>query len=165
MKLVLALDDSEFAEPTLSSVLTRPWPEQTEILVISVAPQSTAMVFADQTAEQLAAEAQLAVAANYENVVANAVARLRKQFPQYQVYGDVIVGGNVRDRIVQAAQEFEADLIVVGSHGRTPVARFLLGSVADAIMHRAPCSVEVIKPQRISKSQQQEEASSAASAR
>jgi nucleotide-binding universal stress UspA family protein len=44
-----------------------------------------------------------------------------------------------------AAHDERADLIVVGTHGHTGVARFLLGSVANAIVRRAPCDVLVVR--------------------
>ena len=53
--------------------------------------------------------------------------------------------GDPRSAIVDEANEWGADLIVVGSHGRTGVMRWLLGSVAHAIVGHAPCSVEVVR--------------------
>ena len=47
--------------------------------------------------------------------------------------------------ILEEAREWGADLIVVGSHGRRGLERFLLGSVADSIAIHAECSVEVIR--------------------
>jgi nucleotide-binding universal stress UspA family protein len=43
------------------------------------------------------------------------------------------------------AQEVKADLIVMGTHGRTGVGRLLLGSVAEAVLRRAPCPVLTLK--------------------
>lgn len=47
--------------------------------------------------------------------------------------------------IVEEAKEWEADLIVVGSHGYGFWNRMFLGSVSDAVMHHAPCSVLVVR--------------------
>jgi nucleotide-binding universal stress UspA family protein len=47
--------------------------------------------------------------------------------------------------IVKSAKEWPADVIVLGSHGRTGVARVFLGSVAEAVLRHAPCSVLVIR--------------------
>lgn len=49
--------------------------------------------------------------------------------------------GDARDMIDQAAEELGADLIVVGTHGRTGVSRMLLGSVAETVVRTAPCPV------------------------
>jgi nucleotide-binding universal stress UspA family protein len=48
--------------------------------------------------------------------------------------------------IVQLASDIEADLIVVGTHGRSGLARLLLGSVAEGVVRRAPCPVLVVRP-------------------
>ncbi|MEM9007845.1 MAG: universal stress protein [Cyanobacteria bacterium P01_F01_bin.86] len=48
--------------------------------------------------------------------------------------------------ICQTAREVQADLIVVGSHGRKGLSEMILGSVSNYIMHHAPCSVMVIHP-------------------
>jgi nucleotide-binding universal stress UspA family protein len=53
--------------------------------------------------------------------------------------------GDPRTVIVDEAAEWGANLIVMGSHGRTGLKRFLLGSVAQAVVGHAPCSVEVVR--------------------
>ena len=47
--------------------------------------------------------------------------------------------------IVGEAVEWEADLIVVGSHGRQGIGRFLVGSVSEAVAIGSECSVEVVR--------------------
>ena len=46
------------------------------------------------------------------------------------------------------AEEWSADLVVVGSHGYTGLKRLLLGSVAQSVVSHAPCSVEVVRKKR-----------------
>jgi nucleotide-binding universal stress UspA family protein len=50
--------------------------------------------------------------------------------------------------IIDEAERWGADLILVGSHGNGPGGRFLLGSVAQAVALYAPCSVEIARPSR-----------------
>ena len=57
----------------------------------------------------------------------------------------VVKKGKVRETILENATEWEADLIVLGSHGRKGVKRFLLGSVAESVARHAPCSVEIVR--------------------
>jgi len=52
--------------------------------------------------------------------------------------------------IVQLASDLEADLVVVGTHGRTAIARFFMGSVAHAVVTLAPCPVLVVRPKHAS---------------
>jgi universal stress protein A len=53
--------------------------------------------------------------------------------------------GDARIEILRAAEEWNADLIILGSHGRTGVSRWLLGSVAEHVVRHAFCSVEVAR--------------------
>jgi len=54
--------------------------------------------------------------------------------------------GDAGDGIVAAAAAEAADLIVVGTHGRSTVGRFLLGSVSDHVVRHAACPVLVVRP-------------------
>lgn len=54
--------------------------------------------------------------------------------------------GAAAERIVALAGAVEADVIVVGTHGRRGLQRFVLGSVAAEVVRRAPCGVFVIRP-------------------
>jgi nucleotide-binding universal stress UspA family protein len=56
-----------------------------------------------------------------------------------------VLEGDPRTAIVDAADEWQADLIVVGSHGRTGLKRLIIGSVAQAVVAHAHCSVEVVR--------------------
>ena len=55
--------------------------------------------------------------------------------------------GDIADQLITAAIESEADLIVMGSHGRTGFERVLLGSVARNVLYHAPCSVLIVRNQ------------------
>jgi nucleotide-binding universal stress UspA family protein len=78
-----------------------------------------------------------------EQAVAGKVERLKGL--GLQVEGRV-VEGRPDEAIVKAAEEAGADLIVVGSHGRTGLKRILLGSVAERVIGNANCPVLVVKP-------------------
>jgi nucleotide-binding universal stress UspA family protein len=61
--------------------------------------------------------------------------------------GDIVyqaVAGSPPDVLLEAASDFDADVIVVGSKGLTGAARFVLGSVASAVSHHAPCDVLIV---------------------
>jgi nucleotide-binding universal stress UspA family protein len=53
--------------------------------------------------------------------------------------------GDARVELINAATEWPADLIVVGSHGRKGLDRFLLGSVSEFVIRHAPCSAQVVR--------------------
>ena len=54
--------------------------------------------------------------------------------------------GSPADEICQLALDLNADLVVVGTHGRRGLRRMLLGSVAEAVIRLAPCPVYVVRP-------------------
>jgi len=56
-----------------------------------------------------------------------------------------LAAGRAWKQILQAALDLQADVIVVGTHGRTGVKRMLLGSVAEAVVRRASCPVIVVR--------------------
>jgi nucleotide-binding universal stress UspA family protein len=53
--------------------------------------------------------------------------------------------GDIRETIIDSAEAWGADLIVVGSHGQSAIQRFLLGSVAEFVARHAKCSVEIVR--------------------
>ena len=55
--------------------------------------------------------------------------------------------GIVHDAICDVAREEAADYIVMGTHGRGGIARFMVGSVADRVVRTAPCPVLTVRPQ------------------
>lgn len=57
-----------------------------------------------------------------------------------------VMEGDPVDRILRAAAETHSDVIVMGTHGRTALMRLLLGSVAEAVLRKAPCPVLTAKP-------------------
>jgi nucleotide-binding universal stress UspA family protein len=69
---------------------------------------------------------------------------IRLHLPQGNTREFVEIGGAASE-IVKAAKDWPADLIVIGSHGRSGLKRALLGSVAEAVMRHAPCPVLVVR--------------------
>jgi nucleotide-binding universal stress UspA family protein len=59
--------------------------------------------------------------------------------------GGLLRDGSAAAAILSAASELPAELVVVGSHGRTGLNRVALGSVAEAVVRAAPCSVLTVR--------------------
>jgi universal stress protein A len=57
--------------------------------------------------------------------------------------------GTGPEEIVLAATDEHADLIVVGTHGRTGIERLVIGSVAERVVRIAPCPVLTVKPRPV----------------
>ena len=62
----------------------------------------------------------------------------------------VVELGRPAEIIIETANKWKADLIVVGSHGRSFWGRIALGSVSDAVTHHAPCSVLIVRKRNTS---------------
>lgn len=73
---------------------------------------------------------------------------LRAEVPPAPVTPCVRTGDPAHE-IVSAAREWQADLIVTGTHGRRGLGRMFLGSVAETVVRTAPCAVLVIPPLRL----------------
>jgi nucleotide-binding universal stress UspA family protein len=72
--------------------------------------------------------------------------------------------GDPASEIVRAADEWRADVIVIGTHARGPIARFLLGSTAEAVVRRAHCPVLTVGHTRTAAGQEQQDTPAAAAA-
>jgi nucleotide-binding universal stress UspA family protein len=71
--------------------------------------------------------------------------RIHELYPKWEVTNVARAGSPARE-IIAEARRWNADLIVVGSHGRTPLERFFLGSVSHNIAADADCSVRIARP-------------------
>jgi nucleotide-binding universal stress UspA family protein len=143
MKILVGIDESPYSEAALELVKKMKWPEGTQIsLVSAIQPliYSYAMV-------------ELPVPANIEDATREihkarqeAVTRLERGLRDRGFQSEAhIISGDPRTELVEAAKNQRADLLVVGSHGRTGLTKLLLGSVASHVVTHAPCSVLVVK--------------------
>lgn len=142
MKILVAIDDSSHSQAAVDEVARRPWPPGSAIKVISViqpyVPLATEFVVAGATLDDMRQQ-QVASA---EHITRRAAATLNDSGLSAEA---AVREGDPRSAIIDEANEWGADLIVVGSHGRTGLTRWLLGSVAQAVVGHAPCSVEVVR--------------------
>lgn len=141
MRILLATDGSASSIAAVRSIASRTWPEGTEFKVISIADRAfpeIAWFFNQQVMEkieeQTTNEAREAVSVAVEMLGSAGLA----------VTGSVMTG-DPKSKIIEQARDWNADLIVVGSHGRRGFDRALQGSVSEAVAMHAPCCVEVIR--------------------
>jgi nucleotide-binding universal stress UspA family protein len=69
------------------------------------------------------------------------------QFGERPVHEELLWSDDVIGALITYAADREADLLVVGDHGRGPIMRAVLGSVSSALVHKAPCPVLVVREQ------------------
>lgn len=149
MKVLLAIDGSPHSHAALVEFATRPWPIGTEVQILTVVHPSIPL-FLEPTLVVAAAhmEQSLELQRDSPALVEAASKMIRDANPGISV-ATKIVEGIPKDAIVQEAQDWGADLIVLGSHGYGRVRRLLLGSVAGAVVAKAPCSVQVVRAKHL----------------
>ncbi|HET8674534.1 MAG TPA: universal stress protein, partial [Blastocatellia bacterium] len=80
--------------------------------------------------------------------VDKAAARLREQQGDGLVISTQIIAGHPKYTITDEADDWGADLIVVGSHGYRGLTRLWLGSVSQTVASHAKCSVEIVRSRK-----------------
>jgi len=154
-RILVATDGSEFSGAAVKSVAERPWPKDTEVMILSV-PEFPLWLgqfprFQLAQAEELT-DAALDAA---RDAVAHAKEILRRT--GLAITTRVPAERDVPPKVIlDEAREWNADMIVVGSHGRRGFDRFALGSISEALALHAHCSVEVVRtPQRVKQRQEE----------
>ena len=140
MKILVGIEDSKFSEEALRAIAAQFRPQDTQVRVLHVL-QPIAFSSPPQMSAGYAPELE-AQGKQARELVERAAASLRAAGFQTET---AVEKGDIRMRIIDAAAEWRADLIVVGSHGRSAVPRLLLGSVAEFVARNAGCSVEIVR--------------------
>jgi nucleotide-binding universal stress UspA family protein len=147
MKILLAIDGSPCSAAAVEEVARRPWPEGSRVLVVSaVEPPAPLAAEPYMLAGGYFEEAERAKRQAAEETVARAARALRagEGTGRLEVETAVLTGSPKR-AVVEEADEWGADLIVLGSHGYKTWERMLLGSVSQAVSAHASCSVEIVR--------------------
>lgn len=146
MKVLIALDQSDCSDMAFQSVLKRTWPANSEFRLISVFEPiaSTCVGWHAAYVPVTMIEAEQTLRQDRKKYMEEKVSEAKTCFKDSKVDGRVIEGYPWQE-IVDEASSWNADLIVVGSHGRSGLSRLFLGSVAEAVARHAACSVEIIK--------------------
>jgi len=143
MRILLGIDDSPHSHAALEWVRKSAWPPGTTVLVLSVArPMVSAYAEVYAPAAPYLDEAWKDQLRFHEEITANAERELRAAGVETVAK---VMQGDPRAVLVDAARSEHADLIIVGSHGRTGLAKLVMGSVASYVVAHAPCSVLVVK--------------------
>jgi len=146
-RVVVAVDGSDIAVEAVATALRWPFLAATMIRTISVAP-TPAIWWPDELSvgspERPADDRDAAadVLLEHDTIAAEAAEMLRDA--GFDAHSEVRAGSPATT-IVAFATEWDADLVIMGSHGRTGVQRLLLGSVARSVLHHASCSVLVVR--------------------
>ena len=139
MKILLGVDDSNFAPTLVRAIATQFRPDNTHVMVLHVLqpvgppPPQMGPGYAPELAED-------------NKLAQELVQRTANDLRAAGFKTETMVGiGDIREGIIDAADDCHADLIVVGSHGQRGIQRFLLGGVSEFVARHAHCSVEIVR--------------------
>jgi nucleotide-binding universal stress UspA family protein len=156
MRILIGYDGSEAAGAALDDVKRAGLPRDSEVLVVSVADLLMSSPPIEEVATQILTSRRVASALKQaqthgeraikeaEEFAAKAVEWLRQEFPEWQVKSRVMAGTPAWE-LIDAANEWKADLVVVGSRGRSALKRFFLGSVSKRVVTDSRGSVRVAR--------------------
>lgn len=149
MKILLAIDGSEDSLKAAEILASRPWPTGSTIKALCVVrlpftptAETRALPDSDYARLEKAAleEARAAVDAALARINENSVPSAASLY----VTSDIILG-HPHETLLEEADRWGADLLVLGSRGLGGFKRFLLGSVSTAVATHAHCSVEIVR--------------------
>ena len=146
MKILLAVDGSPCSDVAVEEVGRRPWPEGSSVKVLNAfelplpaSPEGWALP------PNYFEELDQAVRTQAQGIVKRASEKLRTLLDETIRLESEFLAGPPRMVIIDEAERWGADLIVLGSHGYGRWERFLLGSVSQSVVSHAKCSVEVVR--------------------
>jgi nucleotide-binding universal stress UspA family protein len=141
MKILIGIDDSSCSQAALEFVKKTRWPAASRFFLVSAVPLGS-YAFAEAGSYVIYQEAQAEQRKAHEELTA----KMKRDLETGGLAAESrVLLGDPREALIRMAEEVGADLIVVGSHGRSGLPKLLLGSVASHVVTHAPCSVLVVK--------------------
>ena len=157
MRILIAYDGSDCAEAALDDLAQAGLPKTAEAIVMSVTevwlpppPASSYEIVEQAMTVSVPADMKKVYAKGSQAVkkakalAERGAARVRATFPKWKVKAEAIYGSPAWE-LVFKADKWKPDLVVVGSHGRSALGRFILGSVSQRIVAEARCSVRIAR--------------------
>ncbi|WP_318345657.1 universal stress protein [Flagellimonas baculiformis] len=147
MKVLLAIDGSEFSKGAIDELAAMSLPKLVKIHVLNVYENPMLTVpgaFPLSGIGHYKEEAMSNAKKSAETIVNNAAKSLKQKNGKLSITTN-IVEGFPKNAILEKATDLEVDLIVLGSQGHGAFSRFLLGSVAQSIAMHAHCSVLIVR--------------------
>lgn len=146
MKILLAIDGSSFSDAAVKEVCAKGWPEPCEVKIISVVEPALLPTVESWVPPENYIEALEKAGEDQAWAIVNeAAAQIRAAHGDLVMVLTEIVKGHPKHAIIDEAETWGADLIVVGSHGYRGLTKLWLGSVSQAVASHAKCSVEIVR--------------------
>ena len=146
MKILIATEGSQNGKEMVKKVSARSFASNTKMRIISAYEKISHKMFIHPIAasSEYYTEIDMHSLKVAENAVESAAVALKKNKSKFSIT-TAVVEGSPKEAILEAAEAFGANWIIVGSHGYGAVERFLLGSVSQSVAVHAKCSVEIVR--------------------
>lgn len=138
MRILVAVDGSRYSVDVVDAVLAHAWPTRSLIRVVSVVEPEQSRL---NPTTEIRSDTGAPMKATEELVEFVASSLASHGLP----VGTIVKPGDPREMIVNEAQDWQADLIVIGAYGHSGVRNWQLGSVAASVAAHARCSVELVR--------------------
>ncbi len=145
MKILLAIDESQFADSATQMVISQNRLKGTQVRVVHVVEPTELLSYS---------EMPVAYSGSIEVLRKENLQHARKMLTRvgkklkaagFKKVETSLQEGNIKTRLVDMATEWGAELVVMGSHGRKGLNRILLGSISEYVVRHAPCSVQIVR--------------------
>ncbi|HSK70965.1 MAG TPA: universal stress protein [Pyrinomonadaceae bacterium] len=153
-KILIAYDGSDYADSAIEDLRGAGLPNRLESLVLTATDAWELPTMVEATPPQMAVMSRAKIELIQRHLTeckerAKALAddgakRVKEMFPDWNVSAEAVIGKPAWE-IIKKAEEWEADLVTLGSHGRTAIGRVLLGSVSQKVLNEAHCSVRIAR--------------------
>lgn len=145
MRILIGVDGSPYSGVALDELTRRTWPKGSEVLIVHafelpLAAMPEVWALPPDYYERL----DRICREQADTIVKTAVEKLAPLGDAVTVSSKTVLGAP-KSVILEVAESWKPDLIVVGSHGYPTWERLLLGSVSQAVVSHAKCSVEVVR--------------------
>lgn len=141
-RILYATDFSNASRPAFAKAIEVARANRAELLIAHVLPSVGPLGAEGYVTPRMYEEMETAIRRGAEKRLNSLLERARKARVRHK---GLLLRGLPHEEISSAAKSKKADLVVVGTHGRTGMARVFLGSVAARVISAAPCPVLVVR--------------------
>lgn len=141
-RLLYATDFSSASRPAFAKALEVARLNRAEFLIAHVLPSVGPIGVEGYVTPRMYEDMEVAIRRSAEKRLNALLARARKAKVRHK---GLLLRGIAHEEIARAARRSKADLVIVGTHGRTGIARVFLGSVAARVISTSPCPVLAVR--------------------
>jgi len=146
MRVLLALDNSKSSQAALRAIPAEMRTKGIQVRILHVVEEILTYISSEMMPHFVRQAADIEEERRKEarQLVRRAAVALRKS--GFEV-SEAVDFGDPKEKILDHAARWHADLIILGSHGFRGLSRFLMGSVSEAVARHARCSVQIVRIQ------------------